>query len=53
MVNKFTFNFLKFDKILFYALKNACQLDFQFRRYLDLKICFISRLSMDHKFTAV
>ena len=23
MVNKFTFNFLKFDKILFYALKNV------------------------------
>ena len=29
----------------------ACQLDFRFRRYLNSKICFISRPSRDHEFT--
>ena len=32
-VAEFTFDFLKFDKIFFHALKTTCQLDFRFRRY--------------------
>ena len=53
MLAEFTFDFLKVDKISFHTLKIVCLLDFRFRRYLDLKICFISGFSMDHKFTAV
>ena len=38
MVANFTFNSLKVDRISLYALKTACQLNFRFHRYLDLKI---------------
>ena len=53
MVAEFPLDFLKFDKISFHALKTACQLDFRYRGYSDLKMCVISGLSRAHKFTAV